>query len=79
MNWATLIQLLATWGPRGFDLAEKLIEKWNSPEPVTAADIAELKALGLRTPRDAVVEALARAGVPMDSEKAKEMLAMLPS
>lgn len=78
MTWAMLAQLLITFGPRGFDLAEKLVTKWNSPDPLTLEDIAEAKRLGTRTAKDAVVEALLRANIPLDSEQGKAMLALVP-
>lgn len=78
MPWSTLIALLVQFGPKAFDLAQKLIEKWNSTDPVTAADIEELKKLGQRSSRDAVVEALVRANIPLDSPQAVAMLALVP-
>lgn len=78
MPWSTLVSLLVQFGPSAFDLARKLIDKWNSADPVTAADLDELQKLGRRTPRDAVIEALVRAGVSLDSEQAKAILALTP-
>jgi len=78
MTWAQLTLLLLQFGIRGFDLADKLIARWNDPTPVTPADIDELRKLGQRTPKDAIFEALARAGVPYDSEQAKALLATIP-
>lgn len=78
MTWPILAQLLAQFGLKGFDLAERLIAKWNSPEPLTQADIDEARKLGQRTPREAVVEALVRNGVSLDSEQGKAILALVP-
>lgn len=78
MTWAIFAQLLIQFGTRGFDLATKLVEKWNSPEPLTIDDIAAARKLGERNPRDAVVEALIRAGVALDSPQAVAMLALVP-
>lgn len=78
MTWSVLVSLLVQFGPSAFDLAKKLIEKWNSPDPVTTADIDELKKLGQRTSRDAVVESLIRANISLDSEQAKAILALVP-
>jgi len=79
MTFAMLTQLLIQFGPGAFDLAKKLIEKWNSADPVTIADIDELKRLGQRSARDAVVESLVRAGIPLDSPQAVAMLALVPA
>ena len=78
MTWSVLVSLLVQFGPSAFDLAKKLIEKWNSTDPVTAADIDELRKLGQRTSRDAVVESLVRAGIPLDSPQAVALLALVP-
>lgn len=77
-TWAMLAELLIKFGPAGFSLAEKLVEKWSSTAPLTLEDIAEARKLGERSPRDAMIEALIRAGEPLDSEKAKAMLALVP-
>lgn len=78
MSWAMLFDLLIKFGPSAFDLAKKLIEKWSSTVPVTLADIEELERLGKRSARDALVEALVRNGIPLDSEQAKNLLALVP-
>ena len=78
MSFALLAQLLAQFGPSAFALAEKLIAKWNSPDTVTLDDIAELKKLGQRTARDAVVEALVRGNISLDSPEALALLALVP-
>jgi len=77
MSWAQLIQLIIQFGPSAFDLADKLITKWGSQDPVTEADIQELRDLGKRSGRDALVEALVRAGVPLDSEQAQNLLQLV--
>ena len=78
MTWAMLGKLLMEFGPKGFDLAEHLIEKWSNPEPLTLEDIAKARKLGERSKRDAVIEALVRAGEPLDSPKAVALLALVP-
>lgn len=78
MSWNVLIQLLVQFGPSAFELAKKLIEKWNSNDPVTAAEIDELKKLGTRTSRDALIEGLIKAGVALDSPQAIALLALVP-
>lgn len=78
MTWQIFIQLLVQFGPAAFDLAKKLIDKWNSTDPVTQADIDELKKLGTRSSRDALIEGLAKAGVALDSPQAIALLALVP-
>ena len=78
MKWAMFAELLIQFGARGFDLAAKLVEKWNSTDPVTLADIEAAKKLGQRSPRDAMIEALIRTGTPLDSPEALALLALVP-
>lgn len=74
MEWATLAALIIQ---HGLPLALKLAEKWNSKEPVTPAEIEELKALAAKTPQSQMKDALARAGVDLNSDKAKELLGLV--
>jgi hypothetical protein len=74
MGWDVLISLVLT---QGLPLAMKLYEKWGSKEPVTQADIDELKALGEKTPQSQMRDALARAGIDLNSEKAKALLGLV--
>lgn len=74
MPWATLIPLILQYG---LPLAEHLFQKWNSTEPVTQADIDALKALAAQTPQTQMRDALARAGVALDSPQAKQLLALV--
>lgn len=67
MTWTVLAQLLVQFGPSAFQLAERLIAKWDSKEPVTQADLDELTAMGVRSGRDAVIEALVRNNIPLES------------
>lgn len=78
MSWQLLVQLLVQFGPKAFDLAEQLIAKWNSTDPVTQADIDALRKLGQRTAKDAVVEALVRNGIALDSPQGVAILALVP-
>lgn len=74
MEWATLAALIVQ---HGLPVALKLAEKWGSKEPVTPAEIEELRALSLRTPQSQMRDALARAGVDLNSDKAKELLGLV--
>ena len=77
MSFAALTGLLVQFGPAAFSLAESLISKWNSTEPVTLADLEELRKLGQRSSRDATLEALLRSGVALDSPQAVALLALV--
>lgn len=77
MGIEQLIGLLVQFGPAAFDLAETLIGKLGSKEPLTVADIAELRKMGKRTSKDAIIDALVRGGVPLESEQATKLLAMV--
>lgn len=78
MTWAQLGMLLIQFGPRAFDLAEKLVSNWTSQTPLTVEDIQAARKLGQRTSRDAVVEALLRAGIALDSAQGQAILALVP-
>lgn len=77
MGWEAIVGLLIKFGPAGFDLVQKLIEKWSSGKPPTAADIEELRVLAAKTPRLQMEEALSRAGVKLDSPEGKALLALV--
>lgn len=74
MPWLTFAQLIIQVG---LPLAEKIYQKVQAAGVVTQAEIDELKALALNTPSTQMRDALVRAGVPLDSQKAKELLALI--
>jgi len=76
MTVAMWIQLIMQVG---IPLAEKLWQKWSSGEELTQADWDELKALSVQTPESQLRDALVRAGIPLDSEKAKKLFELLKS
>lgn len=78
MSWDNLLGLLIKFGPQGFELAKSIINKWSNSNPVTIADIEELRALGQNTARSQMLDALNRAGVPVDSPQAVALLALVP-
>lgn len=77
MTWATLVSLLVKFGPQAFDLASKLIAKWSDTNPVTQADLDELRTLASQTPRSKMEAALLKAGIALDSEQGKALLALV--
>lgn len=75
MTWAVLIPLIVQYG---IPTAVHIAEKWqNKDQPVTPEELKELKYLAAQTPRTQMIDALNRAGIPLDSEKGKEMLALV--
>lgn len=73
-----VIQLFVQFGPQAFEMVKTLIAKWGSTDPVTIADIDMLRKLGTRSPKDAVIESLLRANIPLDSPEATALLALVP-
>ena len=74
MTVAMWIQLIMKVG---VPLAEKLWQKWSSGKELTQADWDELKAISEKTPESQLSDALVRAGIPLDSEKAKKLFELL--
>jgi hypothetical protein len=72
-----LTGLLITFGPKAFSLAEELIRLWDNKAPLTLEDINRMRKLGERTPIEALTERLKALGVPLDSDKAKELISLL--
>lgn len=76
MNWLMIIGLIEKLG---LPLAEKLWRLWKSGGEPTDADWAELRALGAKTPRSQMLDALASAGIDPNSPKAQALLALVPN
>lgn len=74
MNAATIAQLLVLYG---IPLVDKLITKWSSGTPVTPEEWKEIRDAALQTAADRMKLQLALAGVPLDSQKAKDLLALV--
>ena len=74
MNWAMWIQLITQVG---LPLAEKLWQKWSANNEPTQADWDELRALSVQTPESQLRDSLVRAGIPLDSDKAKKLFELL--
>ena len=78
MDIATLIGLMIQFGPKAFDLAEALIARIGSGEAVTPEFIAHLRDLAANTPTSKMIAALTNAGIPLDSDKGKAFLSLVP-
>lgn len=74
MSWVLLAQIIAT---SGLQVAERVWQKWAAKGEPTQADWDELKALGAKTAQSQVIDALARNGIPLDSPRAVELLALV--
>lgn len=73
MNWALVAQLIVTVG---IPTAEKLVQLWTSGVPVSEETFAQLRDSAKQTARDRMAAALAKAGLPLDSEQSKVLLAL---
>lgn len=74
LTWDLLISLILQ---HGLPLALKIAEKIGNKDAVTAAELSELRALGAKTPRSQMLDALARAGISHDDPKAAALLALI--
>lgn len=74
MGWEALIPIIAQYG---IPLAEKLFQKWTSGTTPTQADFDELRALASQTAVDRVKARLTAAGIDLNSDQAKQILAMV--
>lgn len=76
MNWGQFILIAIR---DGLPLAEALFTKWSlgKDQPVTQAELDELKALASKTSQSQMLDALARAGIAPDSEQGKKLLGLV--
>jgi len=72
MNWLLFAQLVVQVG---LPAAERIFQKWQSGERPTQEDIDEIKEAANTTAVDRVKARLVAKGIPLDSDKAKEILA----
>lgn len=74
MHWTAIIAIVAEYG---LPVAEALFKKWTDGNPPTQADFDELRTLASRTAEDRMKAALVKQGIPLDSEQAIALLALL--
>jgi len=74
MNAVTIAQLLVLYG---IPLVDKLITKWQSGGVITAEDWAEIRTSAKQSAVDRMKLQLALAGIPLDSDRAKELLVLV--
>lgn len=75
MGWEALIPLIIS---QGLPLAESIWQKWSSGSPPSQKDWDDLKALSSQTALDRAKAALVRKNIPLDSDQAKAILALIP-
>ena len=76
MSAALIVQLITTFGPGAVTLIDGLIEKWHNKADVTPAEWAALSAALRVSARDHMAARLTAAGIALDSEAAKSLLAL---
>ena len=74
MNWTMLVPLIVKYG---IPFAEKIWKLFTAGGVPTEADWLELRALSDQTARSQMTDALIRAGIPLDSNEAKALLALV--
>lgn len=72
MNWIVIAQLVAQYG---IPVAEAIFQKVQSGQEPTQADFDQLKAMAQQTAQDRMRAQLVAAGVDLESDLAKQLLA----
>lgn len=75
MSGAAIAALIDALGPPAITLIDGLIVKIETKGDVSAAEWAAMRASGSTTPRDHMTKMLQQAGVALDSEQGKALLA----
>lgn len=73
MSWAILVPLIAQYG---LPYVEKLYTLWTSSATPTMADFDALRALANQTAADRMKANLVAAGISLESDQAKALLAL---
>lgn len=74
MNWVIIANLIVN---EGIPLAEAIFKKWQAGAEPTQADFDEIRVLAKQTAVDRAKLKLVAAGIPLDSDKAKEILGLV--
>lgn len=75
LTWGMAASLLIKYGP---EVADFIVKKWNARGEVSLPEWQELMVLANKTPNSQLLDAVARAGIPLDNEHVKNLMAMLP-
>lgn len=73
MDWATVAKLIIEVG---LPATQQIIANWSNKSPVTPEEFANVRATASQTATDRLKERLVKAGIPLDSEQAKALLAL---
>lgn len=76
MNWSDLIPIIAKYG---LELGQYLWTLWSTKTAPTQADWDKLNAMRGDNARSQLLLAFARNGIDVNSQQAKDLLAMLPA
>ena len=74
MNWAIIAQLIIT---EGVPVAAAIIERWSNNTPVTPEEFGKIRSIAQQTAADRLKLKLVQAGIPLDSDQAKALLALV--
>jgi hypothetical protein len=73
MTWNTIALLIIEIG---LPAAMKIVEKWENGSPVGLQELNEVRAVAQQTAADRVKAQLVKAGIALDSDQAKALIAM---
>lgn len=73
MDWATVAKLIVDIG---LPAANQIVANWNNKTPVTVEEFDNVRKIANQTATDRLKERLVKAGIPLDSEQAKALLAL---
>lgn len=73
MPWPLIAQLIIN---EGIPVAEAIFKKWSSGAEPTAADFDELRGLASTTAVERLKAKLTAKGIPLDSDQAKQLIAL---
>lgn len=74
MTWEQVVALIIA---EGLPVAAAIYQKWGTGKPPTLADFDELRRVAKQTAEDRAKAKLAQMGIGLDSEKAKQILALV--
>lgn len=71
MDWTIIASLIVR---EGLPLAEKIFEKWSSGEPPKKEDFDDLRKAASQSAQDRMKEQLVKLGIPLDDQRAIDLL-----
>lgn len=73
-TWAIIANLIVT---QGIPVAEAIFQKWSAGAEPTQKDFDDIRALASQTAADRLKAGLVAAGIPLDSDQARALLALV--